>query len=180
MQPDFSALITNLIDALLESQIKIGYTNNPVGLYYPLSSLCRLLGTDADADAMDDLLKTIPDTPLGSIFPSRKGDRYCLTIPSEGVRYVHEHVHDSGFLTELIALLGTHHHGITIEEILAVFRRYSAHVICKEVKDDEFDYLVYFEDGTPDNYRYLFSMEMGHASYHRFTPADFDAFGFDV
>lgn len=72
MQPDFSALITNLIDALLESQIKIGYTNNPVGLYYPLSSLCRLLGTDADADAMDDLLKTIPDTPSGLSFPPER------------------------------------------------------------------------------------------------------------
>lgn len=180
MQPDVSALLKNLTDVLLESQIKLGFTDNPVSLYYPLDSLCRMLGISADAGEVDAILASLPDIPLGRIAVTRNGERYGLTIPAEGVRYVHEHVRDSGFLTEFIHLLASHHHGITIEEILAVFRKYSTHVVCKEVTDDEFDYLLYFEDGTPDDYRYLISMEMGHAAYHRFTPADFQAFGFTV
>ena len=42
-----------------------------------------------------------------------------------------------------------------------------------------FDYLVYFEDGTPDSYRYCIKLDDdGDAVYHRFTPEDYAAFGF--
>lgn len=180
MQPDISALLQCVTDVLLESQIKIGYSENPVGLYFPLDSLCRTLGMQTDEAGMDAFLQSLPDTELGHITVSRKGTRYCLTVPVEGVRYVHEHVRDSGFLTDLIALLAAHHHGLTIEAIRDVFERYSSCVVCRAVQDEEFDYLLYFADGKPDQYRYLISMEMGHASYHRFSPADFEAFGFQI
>lgn len=176
--PNYPALLQSLIDVLLESQIKIGYTENPVGLYYPLGSLCRLLGVEADLPEMDALLAGAPEEPLGKLTVSHSGERYCLTVPAEGARYVHEHVQDTGFLTDLIALLSGHSHSIGVEDILAVFRRYSDQVVCCSVDTDEFDYLVYFADGKPDAYRYLISMEMGHVSYHRFTPADYAAFGY--
>lgn len=175
---DYEVLYQNLIDVILESQIKIGYTDNPVGLYYPQATLCAMLGTETDYDGMERLLEGLPVQPLGKIGVSRKGSRWCLTVPAEGVRYVHEHVQDTGFLTDFIEFLRSRAHGLGIEDILAVFRRYSDCVVCREVQDDEFDYLVYFADGKPDRYRYLISMEMGHASYHRFTPEDYAAFGF--
>lgn len=176
-QVQYSLLLENLTDVILESQIKIGYTDNPVGLYYPQTSLCSLLGIGTvDETEMQTILDAIPQKPLGKISAVFRNGRWCLTIPPEGVRYVHESVHDSGFLTDFIDLLRGH--GVTIEDILAVFRRYSGHVAFREMQNGEFDYLVYFEDGVPDNYRYLISMEMGHATYHRFTPADYEAFGF--
>ena len=174
----YEVLYQNLIDVILESQIKIGYTENSVRLYYPQETLCAMLGVEADISEMEALLAGLPREPLGTIGVSRKGSRWCLTVPAEGVRYVHEHVQDTGFLTDFIELLRSHAHGLGIEEILTVFRRYSDCVICREVQDDEFDYLVYFGDGKPDRYRYLISMEMGHASYHRFTPEDYAALGF--
>ena len=41
-----------------------------------------------------------------------------------------------------------------------------------------FDYLVYFEDGIPDDYRYCLSLEGEHMIYHKFTPEDYEDFGF--
>jgi hypothetical protein len=42
----------------------------------------------------------------------------------------------------------------------------------------EFDYLVYFEDGVPDDYRYCITDEGCHLIYHRFTPEDYEDFQF--
>lgn len=170
-----------MIEVIKESQIKIGYSENPVGLYYPLMSLNRILGAELDEKGMHTLLNDFSgysESTLGRIAVSAEGDRFCLRIPPEGVRYVHENVADSGFLTEFIGLIGSHSHDMTIEKILEVFGRYSDCVKCIPVRDDEFDYLVYFEDGNPDDYRYCIQLELGHAVYHRFTPEDLEDLGF--
>ena len=44
----------------------------------------------------------------------------------------------------------------------------------------EFDWLVYFEDGRPDAYCYCIADEGCHLTYHRFTKADYEAFGFET
>ena len=41
-----------------------------------------------------------------------------------------------------------------------------------------FVFLVYFEDGIPDDYRYCLSLEGEHMIYHKFTPEDYEDFGF--
>ncbi len=40
--------------------------------------------------------------------------------------------------------------------------------ICYVIKE-EFNYLIYFEDGTPDDSYYCFTEEGGHLIYHRFS-----------
>ena len=42
----------------------------------------------------------------------------------------------------------------------------------------EFDWLISFEDGQPDAYRYCIADEGCHLTYHRFTKEDYEAFGF--
>ena len=42
------------------------------------------------------------------------------------------------------------------------------------VDADGYDYVVYFLDGKPDDYRYCLSMEEGHLTYHRFTKEDYE------
>ena len=180
---NFEALKKNLIDVIKESQIKIGYSNTPIGLYYPLSSLNCFLGTTSDASEMTDLLADFADyaeDTLGRIEISNDDDRFCIKVPKEGVTYVHENVEDSGFLREFIGLVSTHGKQITLDDILDVFRKYSDCVKCIPVNDDEFDHLIYFEDGDPDNFRYCVKLEHCHAVYHRFTPQDFDQFGFEI
>lgn len=50
--------------------------------------------------------------------------------------------------------------------------------IWKKTTGTGFDYLVYFEDGIPDDYRYCLSLEGEHMIYHKFTPEDYEDFGF--
>ena len=68
-------------------------------------------------------------------------------------------------------------HGCTIEDILGVFGKYSGNVTVKKIEDGEFDYLIYFTDGKPNDYRYCIKFEGCHASYHRFTKDDYLSLG---
>lgn len=70
------------------------------------------------------------------------------------------------------------HHGCTLDEVMEVFHAYSRHVHLEKTTGTGFDYLVYFEDGIPDDYRYCLSLEGEHMIYHKFTPEDYEDFGF--
>lgn len=50
----YAKLEKNLIDILKEQQMKLGYCDEEVRLYYPLSSLNHFFGTDDSAEAMLD------------------------------------------------------------------------------------------------------------------------------
>ncbi|MBD5159206.1 MAG: DUF3877 family protein [Ruminococcus sp.] len=53
----------------------------------------------------------------------------------------------------------------------------------EEKNNDEFNYLVYFVDGIPDEYLYCLTVEEEidghlHITYHRFTREDYEELGF--
>ena len=177
---NFKALKNNIIYVIKENQIKIGYTANPVGLNYPLDSLNRLLGTNCDADEMKNIINTFSDfvsDELGEIKSEQNGDKFYITVPSEGVAYIHENIEDSEFLKEFIDLF----RGLEppkIEEIFRVFKKYGDTARCVKVSDNEFNYVVYFTDGEPDEFIYCIDIDDDHVTYHRFTHDDFNALGF--
>ncbi|CUX45828.1 DUF3877 family protein [Clostridium sp. C105KSO13] len=176
---DFEALEKNLTDAIAESYIKLGYTKSSMGFYYPLESLNSLLGAELSVAEMEEALKDFcgfVKGRLGKVSCSHNHTRFCILIPAEGMEYVHETVKDTGFLRDFIEKI--QHSDCGIENIKEVFSRYSAHVKCKELQNGEFDYLIYFEDGIPDTYRYCIKFEGGHITYHRFTQKDYEALGF--
>lgn len=178
---NYTALKKNIIDVIKESQIKIGYTPNSVSLNYPIDSLNNLLGTNCGPEEMNPVLDSFAryvKDDLGEIRFSLKKGKYCFTIPAKGAAYVHENVKDSGFLTDFISLLTTRRN-ISIDDVLEVFHKYSNHVSCTEVNNDEFNYLIYFEDGNPDDYRYCIDFDLDHVTYHRITPADYADSGFE-
>lgn len=165
----------NIIAVLQEGQIKLGYESAKMKLYYPLVALNGLLGTDYDVDKMEQTLtgfcKTLEDR-LGKIEISAAGERFCLTVPAEGADYIHGHMEHTEFLQEFIGAVRKH--GCTIAEILSLFHRYSDRVHYEKLVDAEFDYLIYFEDGKPDDFRYCIQEEDCHLIYHRFTPEDYE------
>ena len=131
---DFEALKQGLIDLVQESQIKVGYTKNAVGLYYPLDSLNHLLGAEQSADEMEDSLRRFcgyAKDPLGEITVTRDGELFCITISEEGAAYVHDSCGDNAFLRAFIQQIGTHPCGL--DDLLAVFRQYSTHVVCQKI-----------------------------------------------
>lgn len=168
----------NIIDVIEEGQIKLGYRRETIRLYYPLASLCTFLGETLEAEPMQRALQRFAgaqrDT-LGALEITHNGERFCIAVPPEGVEYIHRNTDPSGFLTEFIRAI--ERHGTTMDDLLALFKKYGP-VHVEALHNGEFDYLVYFEEGRPSDFYYCITDEGCHMIYHRFTRADYEAFGF--
>lgn len=172
---NFNRLEYNIVEMLKEEQIKLGYQRETVRLYYPLSSVCRFLGVNLSADEMQKELAHFSDAVkerLGNVVIDHKKDRFCFMIPPEGAEYVRGQIRDDEFLVGFIEAIRKH--GCTIEDLMRIFLKYSDHVRCEKREGEDFDYLIYFEDGKPDDFRYCITDEGIHLIYHRFSPEDFE------
>ncbi len=173
MDTRFKALDKSIWDSVKEEQVKLGYRKEVIRLYYPIDSVERML--DGEVTALLDEFRAAERDTLGDIKISCDGERYCFRLPEEASEYVHEHTASSGFLYDFIDIIGRH--GISIEDVKAVFIKYSDRVHIEKLQSEDFDYLIYFEDGEPDDYRYCLTDEGHHIIYHRFTPEDYAALG---
>ena len=174
---DFTRLKNNIFDVIKEQQIKLGYRKEAIRLYYPLQSLNRLLGTEINETEMKSVLEAFAESvkeELGLIFISCDKNRFCLFLPEEASEYIYTHTEHDGFIYDFIAAVSKHN--VSVDDIIRVFRKYSDNVHFEKVNHGEFDYLVYFENGEPDNYRYCLTDKGDHISYHRFTIEDYNDF----
>ena len=176
---DFTNLIRNVKDVIIEDQLKLGYRKEKIRLYYPLSSLNNFLGSSLDLRQMiislDDFAK-IFGKEAGPIEITNSGERFCFTVSGDAVERIHDTMPQESFIAELVKAVQTH--GVAFGDILGIFKKYSPDVHMEELDNEEFNYLVYFEDGTPDDYYYCFAVEECHITYHRFTPEDYRDLGF--
>lgn len=176
---DFEKLENNIMAVIKENQIKLGYRKETVRLYYPLSSLNRYLCASYTCEQMRKVLKDFEIqfcNRYGQLQITNEGERFCFCFSDEVSEYVHNHTESSGFLYDLIASVSKH--GIVIEDMIALFRQYSDRVHVEKMSHGEFDYLLYFEDGNPDDFRYCITEEGAHLSYHRYTKEDYEDFVF--
>ena len=177
---DYSNLKKNIIDVLKEEQIKLGYRSETVRLYYPLLSLNRFLSTNYSIDQMNIALQGFCSEVkeiFGNVEISNVKERFCFTFPPQTSDYVHTNMDDTEFIADFIQSISKH--DTKIEEIIQLFQKYSDHVHFEKVTHGEFDYLLYFEDGKPDEFRYCITDEGCHMIYHRFTIDDYQDFGFE-
>jgi hypothetical protein len=176
---DFSRLEQNICDVVEEEQIKLGYRKEVIRLYYPILSLNRFLKSDFNIEEMKVVLQDFCSNArntLGNIEVSNKGERFCFCLAPEVTEYVHTHTKRDGFLHDFIETVSRHN--VTIDDVIDQFKKYSSCVHVEKVTHGEFDYLVYFEDGKPDSFRYCLTDEGCHIIYHRFTIEDYEDFHF--
>lgn len=169
----------NLSGVIVEMALKLGLNNAPLSLNYPCASLGRMLGVEADPQALKPALEAFFAARAGlygAVHVEPHEDGFCLAISAEGVARVVAQAPAAAFLRDLIHTAQTP--GATADDLLAAFRRHSDRVHVEPAGNDEFDLLVYFEDGVPDDFRYCIDQHDGFASYHRFSREDYEAFGF--
>ena len=177
---DFTKLEKNICDVVKEEQIKLGYRKEPIRLYYPLSMLNRFLNADFNTKEMREALSKFTAAVVekfGNIMISNEKERFCFWLPPEVSEYIHLNTSNEGFLYDFIETVSKHN--VSIEEVINQFKKYSNHVHVEKVNHGEFDYLVYFEDGIPDEFRYCLTDEGCHIIYHRFTVEDYNDFYLD-
>ena len=176
---DASKLEKNLCGVIVEMALKMGLTASPVSLNYPMDSLRRMMDVQLSPEEMLLALEAFFAARV-DIFDAARAvpheDGFCLTIPAEGVACVVSRAPAADFLRDLIHTAQAP--GTTANDLLDVFRRHSTRVHVEPVDNDEFDLLVYFEDGIPDDFRYCIDQHDGFTSYHRFSKEDYEAFGF--
>lgn len=175
---NYEKLEKNLSEIIYEAQLKIGYDKRGTSMNYPATSLAHLLEVEPDGvlTALEGFVAHAAPR-LGKItFTPAAENIIRLTVPEAGVEYIHEHSAGNRFLPELIELIKSDN--ATLEDAEALFRRYSEHVHVQPSGNDEFDWLMYFEDGKPDEYYYCLTQEGPRLTYHRFTREDYDDFGF--
>lgn len=178
---NFAALEKNIMDSVSESILKLGFAPLPVTLYFPIDALCTLLEENIGSDMMSAVLKMFSyqvRDRLGEVkCDLAKDGRYAITVPPEGVRYVHDHSSQTDFTSALVRLM--EEPDADIMEIISLFRAYGETCV-RRTDGEDMDYVLYFRSGEPDDYRYCFHEEMGRMIYHRFTPAEFERFGIEV
>ena len=167
----------NLIDQIKEAQLKLGFEEETMRLYYPVASLNLLLGTACEtpkemARKLEELFAD-GKSALGTMSFRVSAGRIEVSVPPEGARYVHEHMGDVAFLKAIIELF-SNPHDKSVEDVKAVFARFGAY-ICEEMPEGaDFDEALHFVDPSVDAYYYCVKQEMGHLIYHRFLKEDYE------
>lgn len=173
------SLIDNLTEQIKEAQLKLGYAEEAIRLYFPVRSMCALLQIEAKSgQELVALLKEekgFEETVLGKVhFTLCRDERIEVCIPAAGAVYVHEQVPNPPFLESVIELF-RNNHNLTIEELCECFAKFSEHYQCEKMEPEmDFDYVLFFPDHNPDSWYYCVKIEMEHTIYHRFTEADYN------
>ncbi|MEY8353074.1 DUF3877 family protein [Lachnospiraceae bacterium 54-53] len=171
----YTALEQLLVNSIKEVQIKLGYEKEAIRFYYPEKALNHILkireGAGPETKAVMEGFKDHVRQRLGDIRITKSQGRFCFEIPPEGVEFVFRHVKDNGFLKEFIEV--TEKPGAGLDDILRVFQKFSGgRVICESSREEECDYIIYFEDPSFDCYRYYIKFYENHITYHRFLSED--------
>lgn len=159
----------NITDQIMEAQLKLGFVKETVRFYYPLESLNALLGTSYEQP--QTLCEDLGRICSSFDFCVHQG-RIEVSVPADYVEYVHREVPASPFLKTLIELF-QNNHLLELSQIKAVFGKFGSYVCQNMPEGADFDYVIYFDDQTMDEYYYCIKMEMGHTIYHRFTKSDY-------
>ena len=166
----------NLIDQMKEAQLKLGFEEETMRLYYPVASLNLLLGTACErpAEMVEQLKQLFAEgtSVLGTLGFRVSAGRIEISVPPEGTRYVHEHMGDVAFLKAIIDLF-SNPHDKSVEDVKQVFGRFGAYVCEQMPEGTDFDQVLYFQDPSVDEYYYCVKQEMGHLIYHRFLKEDY-------
>lgn len=183
-QKIYNRLWQNIIDVLTEQQIKLGFMKESVSLFYPITSIRRFMGdkTELNPDWLEMFAMNFKKYVAGiagnlEMEIDRNSDpaRVSIICSPEISEYVHSHQDENGFLLKFIETIGKH--DINIDDVLNVFYKYATDdekVHVEKKTDEEFDYLIFFEDGEPNDYYYCITDEGCHMIYHRFSPEDYN------
>lgn len=175
---NFDKLERNIIGVIKESQAKLGYEKMPLGINYIIPSLRHLLGDCADGEILlllKDFARENYDT-FGDILINETENGYRLTVSEKGVEFVHNTLSDDDFIVRFVNTIKQP--DCDINKVLSLFKSYSDKVCFKKVSNGEFEYLIYFEDGKPDEFYYCLDDDDFGVTYHRFTKEDYNDFGF--
>lgn len=171
----------HIFDTVKEWQMKIGYMNEDMRLYYPQTSLISMMGLEKNGSkdllnaALDEFVSELKEQ-LGEIQISEKDGRYCLDIPAGGCAYINREIPEPEFLKSLLKVI-TSGHG-TLKEVRECFAAYAKQSGCgfteKNESEDGMGHVFFFEDPAVDEYVYCVEENEFGLTYHRFSRDEYE------
>lgn len=171
----------HIIDTIKEWQIKIGYKEENMRLYYPDVSLIGMLELPEDTDESElkkalAVFAEIVSEHLGKIEISNVGDRYCLNVPAEGCKYISEKVQDSELLKRLLEVLNKRENDMA--PVRKVFEDYAIEhqgtCVEEDHEKDGLGLVFYYTSEEVDPYVYCMEQDDFGITYHRFSRPDYN------
>ncbi len=159
----------NIIDNVLECQLKLGKESMAVSFYYPDTSLCQLLLCSKDnlQEACHDFCQENKES-LGQLVirevPSEPG-RYGITVPSSGVDWINDHYEASDFTKAFV--VAVKEKGQTLSGMVDFFKSFADDVVVDKESDNE--WAISFASDEVDPYVYHIEENVFGLEYHRFT-----------
>ena len=173
---NYQKLLDNILDVTREMQIKVGFSDDFVSLYYPERAINNLLGEKIEGDLKDKVLNSFCEyskEKVGDItFSTDDFGRVCFKLAKNAVEFAVSDMSKCAFIKELVTYV-SEEKTPSFEGIEKLFKKYSQNAVVKMAEDDEFNCLAYFKDGVPDDFIYCIDVEKDHLHYHRLTPMDF-------
>lgn len=159
----------NIIDNILECEVKIGHNSVQFTVYYPNDSLCELLDCDEDnvIDALSTFKSNVRDT-LGDVVLATAQDgsgRVGITIPASGVDWVSSNYKPSDFSVAFISMIKSFE--ATEENIISLFNSFDSNVVIE--RENEAEFAIYFSNESIDPYVYFIEQNDFGFEYHRYT-----------
>lgn len=158
----------NILDSVNECEIKLGYRQEAVSLYYPKGVLKELLSATDDSlqERINEFCRSAA-RELGEvcIVETQEAGRYQVVIPEKGVAYVHENVEAGAFMKAFVENI--YKPGMGKDDMIALFRQFSDKVVVEQAGEKE--WAVYFESPEIDAYVYYIEEDEFGLQYHRFT-----------
>jgi hypothetical protein len=170
MNNGFIQLEENIETTIYEGLLKLGFENDDsFSIYYDLDLLNHLLGTSHESNEeclnyLNDFI-TFAGDRLKDIKITLERNRFKFTVFKDGIEYINKHNSNNTFLKDLITKVKGHL--FTLEDILAIFRKYSSDFVCDEIENSEFQYVIYFKDNALDKFKYCFTFDQMGGYYHR-------------
>lgn len=175
------ALEKHIFDTIKEWQMKIGYREESMKLYYPDISLKELLELEPEATkeqldkALKDFCKT-EEEKLGRIEISNIRDRYCIYVPMKGCSYITKNVPDFVFLKRFLAVITNTQN--TLEQVRECFELYArendAQYVELDRREEGLGHVFFFDKKEIDEYVYCIEADEFGLTYHRFTKMDYE------
>lgn len=175
------ALEKHIFDTIKEWQMKIGYREESMKLYYPRMSLTELLGLDDDISdvQLDETLSEFTKTEkskLGEIEISSDRERYCITISEKGCAYIAKNVPEFVFLKRFLEVITKQ--GNTLEQIRNCFEVYAKECNTQYTELDKrkegLGYVFFFDKEEVDACIYCVEEDEFGLTYHRFIKSDYE------
>ncbi len=175
MEKGYNYLLKNLTDSVYEMMLKLDEEkSNGISVYYTPDLISYLLGEDENsALSKIDGFSEFAKGHIGTIsIDHLKDGRIGIKVGRDGIGSIMYANSEKIFLKNLIKKVRDRKS--SIQDIKNIFEEESAEYKCIETFGDEFQYVIYFEDSSIDEYKYCFTFDAMGSYYHRFTDYDFD------